>query len=297
MSKSETYYVGRVLKSGVDFGQEKLISAFKNAGPIMSRKYFWSFVDVEEVEYNKEQFVVGKLAQYSESSEIDVVEPRTRSRKKDITRNQIQAFSKFVYLPDHSGIVFQNHWNSITGAAFRSHFREIINKHYDNMFTNAEIEQITDYTKFATLVRGLKSITEIQAHVHIPNPLFGNLWASLNDELRDRNSERMSVTEIARNQNGLNSSLVKTVHDIEKKKSTNIEAKLSFAEKAILMAADGYGKGTIRGHTANGKIEIKTSAMEISFKIESQEGFESLLSASSRIFERIKNERNMKHGK
>lgn len=73
------------------------------------------------------------------------------------------------------------------------------------------------------------------------------------------------------------------------------EEEIPIGDAAILMAADGYGSGTVRGMQGEEVVTIKTSETAKNFSFtkipDPYELYEKVLS----IFERIKNNRHMQH--
>ncbi|HHQ4901837.1 TPA: hypothetical protein ACSP3M_003115, partial [Aeromonas veronii] len=60
MASSGTYYLGRVLKLGT-LDQEKLMNAIKEPVSVSYRDSSWTFIDVQEVKYNGEHYIFGRL--------------------------------------------------------------------------------------------------------------------------------------------------------------------------------------------------------------------------------------------
>jgi hypothetical protein len=291
-----TFYVGRVIKTGVDYDQNKLIEAILRAPAIKTKKYKWGFVETGKSKIARQTFIYGQLAQYESDGQIDVIEESTRSRKKSQAKNQVRSTSKFVYFPEHSGIVFLNVWNSIPVNVFIARFSELIDSFFGNMFVNTEIELITDYKKFSTKIKELDAVTEISANVHLPNPLFGDLWGELDKELRSRNSECLEVTEKAKAGGSMKTNLVELVSSIvEFRKVKKID--ISISEAAVLMAADGYGKGTVHGVKDLQPVIVKTDKMELTISMDKDLESDEIAAVALDMLNKVKLERNMKHGK
>lgn len=296
MTALGTFYVGRVVKTGISYGQEKLIEGLLKASPLKKMKFKWAFVDVAMSQVNNRKFISGQLAQYFDIGEIETVEESTRSKKKSIAKNQIRSSARFIYFPEHSGIIYLNVWGKIPSELFRTRFCEIIDNHFEKMFIKTEIEPITDYKKFSTKIKELDEIKEISATVHLPNPLFGELWEDLDDELRSRNSEKLAIVEKAKPGLGIKTSLVNFVESILDKTIEKKE-KPTMSEAAVLMAADGYGKGKVIGLKKGVVAIIKTHLMELTFTANKEIEERELAKLGLEELDRVVRERNMKHGK
>src|SRR5690606_9861933 len=70
---------------------------------------------------------------------------------------------------------------------------------------------------------------------------------------------------------------------------------LPIGDAAILMAADGYGKGSVRGKQGDDVIVIRTSETVRNFSFERDPDPEKLYKKTNGILERIKEERHMEH--
>jgi hypothetical protein len=70
---------------------------------------------------------------------------------------------------------------------------------------------------------------------------------------------------------------------------------VSIGDAAILMSADGYGTGRIKGRREGESVIIRTSESAINFSFEKVPNVESLFERVWEILERIKNQRHMEH--
>jgi len=160
------------------------------------------------------------------------------------------ASSPFVYIPEHSGIVFLNVSGHIEVRTFVKRFCDIIEKTHHNFFVDCDIELVTDLKTFAAKLLSLDGIFKIEARISPPNPLFSPLWESLEKYLRSRNTDRMTVVEDAPGAEVLKTDLPYLVEEASQQtedKRFIPERKIPIGDAAILMVADGYGNGTIRG--------------------------------------------------
>lgn len=298
MLKKGTYYAGRVLKLGV-LNQQMLIAALLNPSKILQRGSAWTFIDIEEYKTDNHHYIFGRLSKYSPEGEVGVVDEPTRSEKKQIEPNLLIASSPFVYIPEHSGIAFLNVSNQIEVSTFIRRFCKIIENTHGNFFVNCDIELVTDLKTFADKLTSLDGIFKIEARVSPPNPLFSPLWKSLENYLRARNTDRMTIIEDAPTSESLRTNLPEIVVKASKQteeKPFKPDVQLEIGDAAILMAADGYGRGIIRGHKDKNIVVIKTSETAMNFSFEKTPNPHALYLTALQIFTKIKEQRHMEHG-
>lgn len=297
MSSSGTYYLGRVLKLGT-LDQEKLINAIKEPVSVSYRGSSWTFIDVQEVKSNGVHYLFGRLSKYKPLGEVTIVDTNRRTEETQIEPNLKAASSPFVYIPSHSGIAFLNVYNHIEQKAFVNRFCSIIEETYQRFFVDCDIELVSDLRSFAAKVSSLDGIYNINAKISPPNPMFGCLWAELKEYLIKRNTDRMTVVEEAPENQPLNTDL--PLH-IEKAANQTVEEQyvanepLPIGDAAILMAADGYGHGIVKGKRNDEYVTIKTSETVKNFSFDKKPEPEDLYQKAFEIFEEIKEKRHLGH--
>lgn len=299
MAHKGTYYIGRVLKLGV-LDQEKLKYALKNPAAIQSRGNSWTFIDVHEYNQSGHNYIFGKLSKFAPDGEVDVVDTTTNSGEKRIEPNLILASSPFVYIPEHSGLCFLNVSNKIEQPIFIRRFCEIIKKTHGNFFVECDVDLISDLKTFAARLAALDGIYKISASISPPNPLFSPLWKPLEEYLRKRNTDKMSIIEDAPIADLLDTrlpTLVEQASNQSESKQFIPDYKIDIGDAAILMAADGYGRGTVRGRINKETVVIRTSETALNFSFETDPEPHELYLKALEILERVKKSRHMEHGK
>lgn len=299
MARRGTYYVGRVLKFGL-LDQEKLIQAIKEPKSIIKRGMAWTFIDVKEFRDPDYHYLFGRLCKYSPEGEISVIDPVNRSQKTQIEPNLHKASSPFLYIPKHSGISFLNVSNQIETTTFIDRFCKIINSTYLDFFVDCDIELISDLKTFADKLISLDGIYQIDARVSPPNPLFNPIWKSLKIYLQGRNTDKMKIVEDAPETDRLKTDLpniVKKVSEQTKDAQFLPEKEIALGDSAILMAADGYGKGKIKGRRSGEHIVIKTAETSQNFTFEKDPDPHELYLKVNAILENIQSSRHMEHDK
>lgn len=298
MAKKGTYYAGRVLKLGT-LNQSSLMEALRYPESIRYRGNAWTFTDIQEYKELHHHYIFGRLSKYSPKGEVGVVDEKTRSEKKQIEPNLLVASSPFVYIPEHSGIAFLHVSNNIENQTFIKRFSEIIEATHKNFFIDCDIELVSDLKTFSAKLASLDGIYKIDARVSPPNPLFSPLWKHLEHYLRSRNTDRMTIVEDAPTSEPLHTDLPSIVEAASRQtenKPFTPDAPLAIGDAAILMAADGYGSGTIRGKRDNETIVIKTSETALNFSHDKTPIPMDLYTRALKIFKKIQEQRHMEHG-
>lgn len=297
MSNSGTYYLGRVLKLGT-LNQEKLMKAINEPVSISYRGSSWTFIDVQEVNTMGQHYIFGRLSKYKPLGEVTIVDTKKRTEETQIEPNLKVASSPFVYIPSHSGIAFLNVYNHIEQKAFVNRFCSIVEETYQRFFVDCDIELVSDLRSFSAKISSLDGIYHVNAKISPPNPMFGCLWAELKDYLIKRNTDRMTVVEDSPENQPLNTDLAyhieRAANQTTEEQYTS-EVPLPIGDAAILMAADGYGHGTVKGKRDNDFVTIKTSETVKNFSFDKNPEPEALYARAVEIFNDIKDKRHLGH--
>lgn len=292
MHNQGRYFLGRV--HNISFSQDELISAIRNAPKITRGNYDWAITDVtDQIDISK-SYIFGKLSKYRKDGSVIVIDEPSRSQKPSDTPNLLKACSPFVYVPSFSGIAYLHVWNDISEKQFESIFSAIIEQYFNNLLVKCSIERITDYLAFAERIYSLDRISEISAKVTPPNPLYGRLWERLKEQLDKRNLEEIKIKETS-SKGGINSDLSKLLNGINSNPQYKPDDPPEIADAAILMAADGYGRGKVVGLTREEEITIYTSETQRSFLQGKDPSPEDLAKAAWANLEEISKSRDMSH--
>lgn len=286
MPRTGTYYVGRVLKQG--FKQEDLVRIVMNSPVIDAGEYSWTISDPEEYP----EYVFAKLTKFQAKGSVVVVDTGSHRSVEQPQPHLIRAESPFVYLPDYSGIAFLHVWNNIEYSTFQRRFSELVREAYRGFFAECSVELISDLRSFVARAERLGEINRVYAKVEPPNPLFGRYWKSLEEYLRRRNVEELTVDEKS------NSAIVNSIVDVlrrivEREDAGEHDNEVDIADAAILMATDGYGKGKLEGRIEGREITLKTDDTRVSFKMPTDPSPQSLHDQARRILARISDDRYM----
>lgn len=287
------YYLGRVVKINLD--QKRLMDAMTNAPIITVGKFDWTITDIEDNRNDEFPYVFGKLSKYAKDGHAKVIDEISRSQVDTDVPNLLEASSSFVYLPECSGIAFLHVWNGIQEDVFPRRFKSVIEAAFDGFMVACDIEPISDYREFTSRLKRLSHFTEFSATVYPPNPLFGRLWGSLNEYIDSRNASEVAIKEQTSKPKGLKSKIVELMDRIMESPEYEPEEVPAIGDAAILMAADGYGRGKVVGVEDGDEVVIKTSDTQKSFLHEKEPEPQELALKTKSQFNKVSNERDMKH--
>lgn len=288
------YYIARVIKLG-ELNQTRLLDAIVKAPVVALGQFEWTITDVVDKRSEKMPYVFGNLAKYSKDGRVTIVDEPAKQQLQARAPNLLEASAPFVYLPHFSGLAFLHVWNGIQEDVFPRRFKSIIEAAYDNFFVDCTIEPVADYRAFLDRLKSLDRITELSAKVHPPNPLFGRLWGGLDKYVKKRKAEEVSVRETTEKPSGLSTQLIVLIQNILENPKYEPESEPDITDAAMLMAADGYGKGKAVGNEGDHEVIVRTSESQKSFLFEKEPRPEDLASAAQAHFSRISDERDMSH--
>ena len=252
----------------------------------------------KEPETNGIKYVAGRLAKYRPDAEVVIIDPEKRTEMIQQEPNLRLASSPFVYIPEHSGVAFLRVAGQIEDYHFTDRFARIIVETHLRFFVECELNLISDLKTFAVKLKSLAGIYRISAVVLPPNPLFGPLWKPLRDYILRRRSGQMVIREASKSGTPLNTDLPSIVEKVAAQQDGEMyepKEELPIGDAAILMAADGYGKGSITGTQQGRTVVIKTSETHRNFSFDKDPKPEELFAEANELFERIRKDRHMEH--
>lgn len=287
------YYLGRVVKINLD--QSQLMDAIISAPTVSVGKFDWTITDVEDRQNDESPYIFGKMSKYAKDGHAKVIDEVRRSQVDADVPNLLEASSPFVYLPDCSGIAFLHVWNGIEAHVFPRRFKSIIEEAHDQFFVSCDVEPVSDYRAFTSRLKKLDKFIELSATVSPPNPLFGRLWANLNEYIEDRNASEITVKEQGAKSTGIKSEIIALMDKIIEMPDYEPEKLPAIGDAAILMAADGYGRGRVKGVENGEEVEVKTSDAQKSFLYSKEPARHELALKAKMHFDKVTQERDMKH--
>lgn len=297
MGRSARYYLARILKRGT-LTSDNVALAMQNPVTVEYRGTRYSFIDFEAFgpPGNKLGFYA-KLAKYKQQGAVEVVHEEQHASAETEVRNLIDAASPFAYLPDFSGLAYRHIWNGFPRDRFERVFKELVESKFEKFFVGCDIERVTDLRTFVMRLSKLERITELQATVLPPNPLFGPCWKSLSEYIIARKLVEAQIREQA--PSGIETKLkeiaVAVLTDQPAEQLAPLMEPLlgGVGDAALLMAADGYGHAKVRGVEENREVIIRTRENQKSFMFDSEPNPQLLFEHAYRAFQKLDEERGL----
>lgn len=182
---------------------------------------------------------------------------------------------------------------------FERVFKELVEGRYEKFFVGCDIEPISDFRTFVRRLSRLDLITEIRAKVVPPNPLFGPCWKSLSEYLRKRRLQEAQIVEVGAQ--GIQSKLTQIAEAVQQESEPTSWPQLmeplldGVGDAAVLMSADGYGRGTVKGTEEGRSVVVKTSDNQKSFLFDADPNPVRLFEMAFDQLERVNKEQGLQH--
>ncbi len=288
------YYLSRVVKSG-RLNQKMFLDAITKSPTIENGKFLWMITGVVDERDGKSPFVFGRLSKFKREGHVKVVDTILKTEVDSPEENLVEASSPFVYLPKYSGIAYLHVWNGIQENIFPRRLKEMVEKVYHNFFIDCNIESVSDYRMFSSKLKELDLFLKIKAKVYPPNPLFGRLWGSLKSYMDERSVANFKVEEIGDKRKGLNTEISQLMDSIMDNPDFKLIKSPDITDAAILMAADGYGHGSVVGISKGKEVIIRTTETHKSFIYTKEPQPNDFAKEVGEHFSRISKERDMGH--
>lgn len=297
MPEKNTYFLARVSKLG-SLTSEMITDAILEPKDALWWGNGWSFFDAEMHNVDGVDFVSAKLSKFNPEGEVIIADPRSRQEIVQAEPNLRMASSFFIYIPSFAGIAFTKVYGHIDEFQFARRFAQVIMGTHNNFFVDCEINLISDLHTFAEKLLSLEAILRITATLNPPNPIWGPLWKPLRDYIKKRRADKMLLREEAGPEIPLNSQIAEHVLKASEQTAENEyipDEPLPIGDAAILMAADGYGSGTVKGMRAGQKVTIKTTETIRNISFESEHSVYDLFREVQKVFLEIEQDRHLDH--
>lgn len=260
MEQLGTYYFARLHKSG-QLNDESLGDVLASTHSIGVGDKKWMFTSFEKGD--SLEFYFARLCKFAPTSIVPKIDPEAGIEYEASETDIRIASSPFVYLPSYSCIAFLEVPGQITLGTFKMRFSSLVERYFDDVFVECDLEFIADLVTFFHKVRELDTIKLIEANVHPSNPRFQPFWKSLDEYLRNRKAAKLRVSEQSKKDGGLESKL----KNIDENKLAQMVTsnELNITDAALVMAADGYGDGKVKGTSKGRQRTVSTSQTVANF--------------------------------
>ena len=299
MAKQTRFYLGRVLKRG-EMKAERIAEAVAEPVTIEYRGTRYSFIDFEPMSAaGASHGFYAKIVKYKQQGAVTVVHEELHASRSAEVQNLIDVVSPFVYVPQFSGIAYRHIWNAMPSDQFERVFKELVEGRYGKFFVGCDIEPISDFRTFVRRLSRLDLITEIRAKVVPPNPLFGPCWKSLSEYLRKRRLQEAQIVEVGTQ--GIQSKLSQIAEAVQQESEPTSWPQLmeplldGVGDAAVLMSADGYGRGAVKGTEEGRSVVVKTSDNQKSFLFDADPNPARLFEMAFDQLERVNKEQGLQH--
>ena len=138
---------------------------------------------------------------------------------------------------------------------------KVVRPHPSSSATSPSIRRKAESRLSSKLLTTIFLSAAIAAKVHPPNPLFGRLWENLDEYVKRRKAQEVSIREATTNPQGLATQLAILIARILEDSRYQPNTPPDITDAAMLMAADGYGTG--KAVSYEGQQESRDSNLRI----------------------------------
>ena len=117
----------------------------------------------------------------------------------------------------------------------------------------------------------------------------------MNEYIESRNASEITIKEQTSKSDGLQSRLVELMENIVESSDYQPDYTPDISDAAMLMAADGYGRGKVVGEENGVEAVVKTSDSQKSFSHDKEPNPNELANAAKAQFDKVTKERDMRH--
>lgn len=291
MGRRTKFFVGRMHKPD-DITWPDFLHLTQNSKTLNETLKKWAITDLSTfVSERGESFWHGHLTCYDSSGQVSVVDEDARKHASAPQPNLILASAPFVFLPDEAAIAYAPGIGRFSESLFRAKFCQVLGATRNSPLDEFEINVISDVRSFIERLGTVVEVTSIGVELLPPNPLYSVYWKPLFEYLSQRRLRKLRLEERVRKGESIPTELKslklpalspkawegedddKIVADSLQEEPTNQPNQTvgpskvsSQTDAALLMAADGYGDGTVSGLDMRRKpitIHTRSSAMTV----------------------------------
>jgi hypothetical protein len=271
-TKILTFFFGRLNINAYVADKRNLILTGLRTNKFHDKNEFrYGFFDVEPV---NDEFVYGRLVKYKRLLEGEIVDEEShRTAVGGLPYGMVGKSDFFLHYK--SGVLaYRPLASRISAKQFRLVFARLIEAGHDNFFVSAQVETIDEGLRIDEAIRKFETIRKVVFDIHPTNPSNRDVYKRIDERLKMLKAEKLKQT-IEASDGGLNK---KALLDDD-------------IYRSLIMAADGYGNGSIHG-VAEGRTMVITTEdspvrKEIVESLSPLEMLESLLPTFKRIWERM----------
>lgn len=271
-TKILTFFFGRLNINAYVADKKDLILTGLRTDKFHDKNEFrYGFFDIEELNV---EFVYGRLVKYKRLLEGEVVdEERHLTAVGGLPYGMVGKSDFFLHYK--SGVLaYRPLVSKISAKQFRFVFARLIEAGHDNFFVSAQVETIDEGLRIEEAIRKFEVIRKVVFDIHPTNPSNRDVYKRVDERLKQLRVEKLKQV-VEASEGGLN-------------KNTLLDDDIY---RSLIMAADGYGSGSIHGVAEGRTMVITTEDSPVRKEIVESpspiEMLESLLSTFRQIWERM----------
>ncbi|MCH2534363.1 MAG: hypothetical protein MK008_07985 [Bdellovibrionales bacterium] len=234
----------------------------------------------KELDQNNYLFISGYLGKFEPEKTQEVADRKQLDFNTLDIQDSVVAKSKF-YLHIKSRIIaFQIVGQDISISSFRNRFCSVFNAGYDDLLVDTDIQLIEETNTLIASLAKFEKVFSFNVNLHPSNPNHRDIWKDVDKRLQKLRAKKYKE-EIGADwdSEGLD---IANDGDVKSK---------------IYMAADGYGKATVKGEMEGELRTISTGknpiVQEIADSVSKEDCLLHRLSLMfGKIFERMKNHKD-----
>jgi hypothetical protein len=126
--------------------------------------------------------------------------------------------------------------------------------------------------------------------------LFGRAWKDLDEYINGRNAKELTISETGSKESPLRTKLLDLAVILSQDADSNrVIGKVDLTDAAVLMAADGYGAGRVKGYNKDVEMVVLTALNQLSFLFSKEPSAEALATEALRRLRRESERRGLMH--
>ena len=266
-----TYYFGRLNLLGKWDNKRTFVQKALTAGAIESkRKFKYGIFGVDDLSIQDYVFAYGKLAKYKPLLEGEVVDEEKGQIVEGGLPDGVVAKSDFFFHYQSEVVAYRPITNRLSSEQFREMFARLIEAGHHNFFVSASVELIEEEFGIIEAVQRLQVVKKVTIEIHPTNPSNRRTYKHIDERLKGLKAQKLRQVIEGRN-GGLNKEALLN-DDIY---------------RGLVMASDGYGKGSVQGILDGAKVTISTGQSPVKKEVLFSENPMDVLYQLIPVFERI----------
>jgi len=298
MPRNAAYFLARVTKAG-QLDEAKLQEALTSPVVIKRGEFCYTFSAVVKIESGRGGFLHGRLVKFRSEGTVQSVRPKQNAVVDTEVPNLFDVGCQFIYIPRHSGVAYRPASSKLSRERFLGLFGALVEEKFNKFFVTCTLEPLSDVERFAARLKQLERILRIDVTVRPPNPLFGPAWEQIGKDLKARKAAELKIAESCAEGEGLDSPVARIASDLSSPRTGDAGVPtighVSVADAAILMAADGYGEGSVTGESEGKAVVIRTRDSQVSISVAPDVDPQAVFEAVDELFASVAAKRGLRH--